>query len=473
MTVNWKKEAENRKEAFVAKTKELLSIPSVYDQTTVEPGKPSGKEVAKALDFMLQFCEESGFKTHNVDGYAAHAEYGDGDDIIGVLCHLDVVPAGDGWTSDPFQPEVRDGKLYARGAIDDKGPTMAAVFALKMVKELGLPLNKRVRLIFGTDEEVGDWIGIKKYFEAEPMPLMGFAPDANFPLINAEKGIFNFHLVQQPGKVSTERQDGWRLQSFTSGNATNMVPDLAEATLVGTSDVFAVKERFQSYVMEHGLEGKCEERKGQLYIRIKGVSHHGMEPDQGLNAGLTLARFLNVLDLDARGHQFIGLVHDYFVDSFFGEKLGIAFSDEVTGPLTVNVGTLNYAYDGEARLGISLRYPVSDRSERFVPAIEAAGDRYGFALGKDVMDQVPHHVAKEHELVQTLLKVYSEQMGENAEPLSTGGGTYGRALDVGVAFGALFPGEPETAHQRDENADVDNLCRAMAIYAQAIYELAK
>lgn len=473
MEVNWKKEAEKRREAYLEKTTEFLSIPSVHDESSVQTGAPFGKPVAEALDYILEFCEESGFTTHNVDGYAAHAEYGTGEDIIGVLCHIDVVPAGDGWTSDPFMPEVREGKLFARGAIDDKGPTMAAIFALKIIKECGLPLNKRVRLIFGTDEESGDWAGLRKYFSEQPMPVMGFAPDANFPIITAEKGILICHLVQEAGNFSTARQDGWTLTSFHAGDRVNMVADKAEATLSGDGDVFAVKERFQSFLMEHHIRGYAEEQSEHLQLKLEGISHHGMEPHKGLNAGLALARFLHVLDLDERGSQFIGLIHDYFVDSFFGEKLDIAIEDDVNGKLTVNLGTFAYEHDGRAELGVNIRYPVKADADGFMGKVKNAAQQFRFDIAPEIVDQKPHYVEENHVLVQTLKKVYEDHTGEEAILLSIGGGTYGRALDTGVAFGPLFPGEAETAHQKDEYLDVKNMTKAMAIYAQAIYELAK
>lgn len=473
MKVNWLQEADKRRAAYLEKTVEFLKIPSVHDEATAKEGMPFGQPVAEALDYILHVCKESGFTTHNVDGYAGHAEFGTGEDIIGVLCHVDVVPAGDGWTSDPFQPEVREGKLYARGAVDDKGPTMAVVFALKIIKELGLPLKKRVRLIFGTDEEVGDWIGLRKYFENQPMPVMGFAPDAEFPIITTEKGILICHLIQEAGTFTTECKDGWTLNSFQAGHRVNMVADQAEATLSGSGDVFSIKERFQSFLMSQRIRGFAEERDDHLFLSLEGISHHGMEPDKGLNAGLALARFLHELELDERGQQYIGIINKYFVDSFFGEKLGIAFEDDVSGNLTVNLGTFSYTFDGKAELGVNIRYPVTADDEGFMRQLRAAIQPFGFHISSEMINQKPHYVDKNHPLVQTLQKVYEAQTGEEATLLAIGGGTYGRALDVGVAFGPLFPGEPETAHQKDEFIDLDNMNRAMAIYAQAIYELAK
>lgn len=473
MAINWLAEAEKRQDAYLQKTIPFLQIPSVHDQATAGEGRPFGKPIADALDYILSLCEDFGFTTHNVGGYAAHAEFGSGEDIIGVLCHVDVVPAGDGWTTDAFSPQVRDGKLYARGAVDDKGPTMAAVFALNIIKELGLSLNKRVRIIFGTDEESGDWIGLRKYFAEQPMPVMGFAPDANFPIITTEKGILICHLVQSAGLQQTDRADGWTLTSFHSGQRVNMVADEAEATLSGNGDVFAIKEKLQSFLMAQRMKGFAEEQNEHLLLHIEGISHHGMEPHKGVNAGLALARFLYELDLDERGQQFISLIYSNFVDSFFGEKLDIAYQDEISGQLTVNVGTFAYTFNGEAKLGVNIRYPVTANVDEFMDKLKTVANRYNFTVAPEIIDQKPHHVDQNHVLVRTLQTVYEQQTGKKAELLAIGGGTYGRALDTGVAFGPLFPGEVETAHQKDEYIDLRNMNRAMAIYAQAIYELAK
>lgn len=473
MSVQWRNEVEKQYDTYLEKVKEFLSIPSVHDETSVKDGAPFGQPVADALEYILNYCEEIGFTTHNVGGYAAHAEYGTGEEIIGVLCHVDVVPAGDGWTWDPFRPELRDGKLYARGAIDDKGPTMAAVFALKIIKELGLPLRRRVRIIFGTDEESGDWVGLRRYFAEQPMPLMGFAPDAEFPIITAEKGILICHLVQDVGTLSAQRESGWTLASFQAGNRENMVADKAEAVLTGDGDVFAVKEQFQSYLMKRRIRGYAEEQNDGVRLVLEGISHHGMEPHKGLNAGLELARFLHALDLDERGRQLIRLIHDYFVDSFFGEKLGIDIEDDINGKLTVNVGTFSYVQDGQAKLGVNIRYPVKAGTSEIMGKLKAAAQAFDFTVASNVIDQKPHYVKHDHELVKTLQRVYEAHTGEEATLLAIGGGTYGRALDTGVAFGPLFPGEEETAHQKDEYFDVENMKKAMAIYAEAIYELAK
>ena len=189
--INWQLEIENRKQDLLADTQSLLKIKSVLDEENQTDTAPFGVGVKEALEYMLNLGEKDGFTVKNVDHVAGHIEMGEGEELLGILCHVDVVPEGDGWSSDPYGAEIRDGKIFARGAIDDKGPTMAAYYAMKVIKELGLSLNKRVRMIIGTDEE-SNWRCVNHYFEVEEMPTVGFAPDADFPIINAEKGICGF-----------------------------------------------------------------------------------------------------------------------------------------------------------------------------------------------------------------------------------------------------------------------------------------
>ena len=218
-------------------------------------------------------------------------EYGEGEELIGVLGHVDVVPPGDGWTTPPFAPEIRDGKLYARGAIDDKGPTMAAYFALRLIKELGLPLSKRVRLILGTDEE-NLWRDMAYYFEREEMPSMGFAPDADFPIIYAEKGLLDITLVGDGSAAAGEADaEAWTLARWEAGHRFNMVPDGARAVLEGSGDVFYLKMKYQDYLLQNRIRGYAQEADDHLLLVLEGRSHHGSEPDKGLNAGLEIGPF--------------------------------------------------------------------------------------------------------------------------------------------------------------------------------------
>ncbi|SFI95479.1 dipeptidase PepV [Thermoflavimicrobium dichotomicum] len=468
--VQWLDEVYKRKDQLVEELVKFLSIESILDESTAGSGAPFGAKIAEALQFMLDLGERDGFRTRNVDGYAGHIEYGHGEELIGVLAHVDVVPAGDGWTTHPFDPSIRDGKLYARGAIDDKGPAMAAYFAMKMIKELGLSVSKRIRLILGGDEE-SYWRCMKYYFEREEMPGMGFTPDADFPLIIAEKGFLDMKVM---GTSEQARLKGyeWVLDEFVAGQRVNMVPDYAMAKLTGPGDVFDLKMKVQEFLMTHQIQGFAEEADDHLKIIMKGRAHHGSEPEKGLNAALELARFLKEVELDVEGARYIQMINDLFVDSFFGEKLGIAQEDDRVGKLTVNAGVFQYKHREDHYVRINVRYPIKGNSSEILTEIEEKVSNYGMRL-TDIDHKPAHFCEPEHPLVQTLARVYEEQTGQKAELMAIGGGTYARTLDTGVAFGPVFPGKPETAHQKDEFIELEDLFKATAIYAQAIYELAK
>jgi succinyl-diaminopimelate desuccinylase len=477
MTINWLEEVEKRKEELIATTQSFLRIKSVLDPATAREGAPFGEGIRKALDFALQVCADAGMTTKDVDGYAAHAEFGEGAEMIGILSHVDVVPEGDGWSTPPYAAEIVDGKIVARGAIDDKGPAMAAIFAAKIVKELGLPLTKRVRLIFGTDEE-SNWRCVKTYFQREEMPAMGFTPDADFPLIYAEKGLTDLTFRQtreafEGQQLAAKAEVDAKLLSLAAGLRMNMVPDRGEATLLAVGEpAEQIADRYRRYLAETGLTGDVAVEGDRVTLRMQGVSVHGMDPSKGVNAGTELVRFLTTLSLDERAEQFAQFTDRYLHRQHYGEALGIAHDDPEMGPLTVNTGVIEYAADGEIVFRVNIRYPHSQPYERWEPILLNRLAEAAFRL--EVEEHLkPHRVDPSHPLVTTLQRVYAEQTGQEANIIAIGGATYGRSLDVGVAFGPLFPGRPDCAHQRDEFILIDDLVKATAIYAQAIYELAK
>jgi succinyl-diaminopimelate desuccinylase len=467
--MNWISESVAQRDVFLDKLMDFLKIPSVLDEGTAAEGAPFGKPIAEALQFMLQLAQDDGFTTKNVDGYAGHIEYGSGEEIVGILTHIDVVPATEGWTTPPFSPDIRNGKLYARGASDDKGPTMAAYFALKMIKDAGLPVSKRIRLIMGTDEETR-WRCMDYYLKREEMPTVGFTPDAEFPIITAEKGFMD---LQFKGDIISDEIDSeWVLESFTSGHRVNMVPEYATAIITGRGDVFALKEAYQDFLMRHRLEGYAEEADEHVKLVLHGRAYHGSEPQKGLSAALELARFLMTVELDGAGYNYISMIDTCFVDGVFGEKLDMESFDDIVGKLTVNVGVYRYQREQESSIRINVRYPIRDNGEQLRDQLAAKLVDFGFHI--DLEDIKPgHSFDRHHPLVDTLAKVYEEQTGLPSKSLAVAGATYARALQQCVAFGPIFPGKVQTAHQTDEYIDVDDLIKAMAIYAQAIYELAK
>ncbi|WP_413308155.1 dipeptidase PepV [Bacillus sp. 1P10SD] len=468
--INWMNEVEKRKEELIKDTQGLLHIKSLLDEENKSPEAPLGKGVKEALDFMLNLGEKDGFIPKNVGNLAGHLEFGSGEALLGILCHVDVVPEGDGWTSDPFGAEIRDGKIFARGALDDKGPTMAAYYAMKIVKELGLPLGKRVRMIIGTDEE-SNWRCVDHYFKHEEMPALGFAPDADFPIINAEKGIADFDMVQEQSSVDSN-EAMIEVENFVSGKRYNMVPDLAKATILIKENEEEIVRQFTDFMTKYELEHSHQLETGALHLEVKGISAHGMEPRNGKNAGLFLAEFLSILNVDAKASHYFKFVSRYFFEDSRGVNLGVAYSDDISGELTINPGKLSYSKDTNGRIGMTCRYPVTNKMDETKAKLEELLQTEGFVLD-NFSDSKPHHVDEKEFLIQTLKKVYEEQTGEKAELIAIGGGTYARSLKAGVAFGPLFPGRPDIAHQKDEYMYIEDLLKATAIYAQAIYELAK
>ncbi|WP_026690724.1 dipeptidase PepV [Alteribacter aurantiacus] len=469
MTIEWKELVEQRKESIIADTQALLRKKSILDPDTSGVGQPFGKGIADTYNWLLTKSQNDGFKTKDIEGYAGHIEYGEGKEIIGILCHIDVVPEGEGWSVDPYGAHIVDGKIIARGAIDDKGPTMAAYHALKLVKELNIPLSKRVRLIIGTDEE-SEWRCVDRYFKEEEMPQMGFAPDADFPIIYSEKGICD--LFYKRALQDDEPTGEHELITFKSGHRLNMVPESAVA-LIQSDAAKTLKEQFDSFVKEERVSGKAtmiSDKQVELFVQGKSV--HGMEPDKGINGGLELARFLMNASFNESGGDFLSLLGERFARDSRGEKLGVVHRDNQLGDLTMNLGVLHYEKEKEATIGINLRYPKGADFEGVKKILDQELNEKDF-IGTVKTHETPHMVEESSELVKALAQVYRDQTGEEADLLAIGGGTYARSLNEGVAFGPLFPKREDLAHQADEAIHIEDLLKATSIYAQAIYELAK
>lgn len=454
--MDWHLEVEKRRDSILEELQQLIAIPSVLNEDTA-PDAPFGRDVKKALDWFLEKGAERGYETKNIADVAGHIEVGSGQQLLGILGHVDVVPPGAGWTKDPFGGEIEDGKLYGRGAIDDKGPTIAAWAALNIVKDAGAEFTKRVRLIIGTDEESG-FRCVNRYFETEEMPGIAFAPDADFPIINAEKGIAVLKFA--PESLESEGE----LQTFVSGKRTNMVPDLAEAIVDG--DVTGWLDEFEEFCSRHGASGILEIIGTGTKLTLNGKSAHAMEPDEGMNAGVLLALFLKDR-LSGSGQRFTAFLADHFFQDSRGQKLGLSFRDEVSGDTTFNPGVIRFERGAEAVIEVSMRYSISYPFDDKI----AGAELDGFTLSVQ-SNSPPHHVDAEDPFIKALQSAYEKQTGEKAELLAIGGGTYARVLDKGVAFGMLFPGEKDVAHQKDEFVDIENLFKAVAIYAEAIYQLA-
>ncbi|XMB72762.1 dipeptidase PepV [Mycoplasmatota bacterium WC30] len=448
--MNWLKIAKNYEEEFKDLSVKLLQIPTVLEEYNPDNlDEPFGPEIKRALDFMLDLGKQDGFLVKNIDNYAAHIEYGKGEEVLGILGHLDVVPAGGKWTNPPFSAVEIDGKIYARGAMDDKGPTVAAYIALKMIKEQGIKLNKKVRLILGCDEETG-MRGVKHYLKKERMPDIGFAPDAEFPLIYAEKGIYMYDFLGQ-----TEENI---IKSMEAGERYNVVPDECVCEL-GKD----LSKEFLQYLDKNDYVGQIEGNKYTIY----GKNAHAAMPDLGVNAIHLMVNFLKA-HVDV---PFIKFMDKYLTFDNLGNKLGLSCFDKEMKELTNNLAIVKY--DGkELRLGLNIRYPRNyDFSAGEVKMTEIANN-YGLEY-KKVENSKPHYVSPDDDLIKSLHSAYKKYTkDETNEIITIGGGTYARQLTKAVAFGPGFPGDEELAHQPDEFLDIEKMIIAIAIYAESIELLA-
>ncbi|MBP2621749.1 dipeptidase PepV [Streptococcus panodentis] len=466
MTVDFKAEVDKRKEALLADLFSLLEINSERDDAKADAQHPFGPGPVKALDKFLELAARDGYPTENVDNYAGHFEFGQGDEVLGIFAHMDVVPAGSGWDTDPYTPTIKDNRLYARGASDDKGPTVACYYGLKIIKELGLPTSKKVRFIVGTDEESG-WADMDYYFQhvGLPEPDFGFSPDAEFPIINGEKGNITEYL-----HFAGENSGPAHLHSFRGGLRENMVPESATAVVSG--QLPGLVDKLDAFAKEHQLRFTYEELAGgQITVTLVGKSAHGAMPASGINGATYLAKFLSQFDFAGPAKDYLAVAGDALLNDHKGQALGIAFHDEKMGDLSMNAGVFRFdEKSGDNTIALNIRYPQGTSPEAIqqvlakLPVAQVTLAQHG---------HTPHYVPLEDPLVQTLLSVYEKQTGLKGHEQVIGGGTFGRLLKRGVAYGAMFPDSIDTMHQANEFIDLDDLFRAAAIYAEAIYELIK
>lgn len=461
---DWMKAARSQQEEYLNDLTKLLKIPSVRDDDAATAEYPLGPMPAKALQEFLKMAKQDGFRTKNIDNLVGYAEWGEGDETLAILAHLDVMPAGKGWDTDPFDPVIKNGNLYARGASDDKGPGMACYYALKYLKDQGVKFNKKVRFIVGTDEE-SNWTGMHRYFEVEPAPTLGFSPDAEFPVINGEKGQFSL-LLDVPAGNDGEVQ----LKNFQSGLRFNMVPREAVAEIT-TPDQDKVISDFEKFITENPVTGNVEKNADYLKITVIGKAAHGMEPEKGINAGTYLALFLSQYDFGGGAASFIKFLAEYLHLDTRMKKFNGEFTDDVMGELTMNAGILNYDEKSGGKINMNFRYPRGITPDEIQASVEKVTGPLSIVV-KQGDGQEPHYVDPEDPIVKTLMQAYIDISGDqNAQPEVVGGGTYGRLMKRGVAFGALMPNTPNTMHQANEFQPVDDLIASMAIYMQAINNL--
>lgn len=435
---------EDEQKAAVKTLERLISVPS-YNQPA-EEGAPFGKGIRNALDEMMKICDELSFKTYeDPDGYYGYAEVGSGDKIFGVICHLDTVPAGDlgKWKHNPFKGTVINDAVYGRGSQDDKGPGIAALYAVKALMDQGYHFNQRIRFIYGTDEEIL-WRGIAEYNKKEAPIDSGISPDAEFPLIYAEKGLQQSYLVG-PGTDQLK---------LNLKNAFNAVPDSAVYDGPKQDEVKVALDK-------HGFEYTSDDNS----ITVIGKSVHAMMAPKGTNAVLRLAIALDDV-FDFKPLDFIGKL---FKEGATGSNVLGDVRDE-SGQLTFNISSLEIN-ENETRMQIDLRIPVTVDRDNLLAKLSKQVAAYDLKyVHFDYL--APLYVPKDSKLVRTLMKVYKEQTGDvDAEPQISGGATFARTMNNCVAFGGMLPTTPDYMHQANEQWPLSDIYKAMEIYAQAIKKL--
>lgn len=447
--MNLKELLSSYKKEALENLQSWIRINSIYDESTISKGKPFGEGVYNALEFIARLAEEKGFEVDRCDGYCTEIKYGQGDKIIGVYAHADVVPVSGNWKYPPFSATIEDDVLFGRGTSDDKGPAMAAFYALLALKENGLIKDDyQVRLVIGGNEERGSAC-LEYYFHKlhKPYCNYGFTPDGEFPLIYGEKGISNY---QTKGKLNVEE-----VIYIDAGVVANSVIDKAEALL-------KTKDGIEEYLASAGYKYLLEDKAEGYLLTIFGKAAHGSLPQEGVNAGLQL---LDVLGEVFSINEFKSLVASYKDPS--GKTLGEYYHSDLLNDTTYNVGLINYREDSFMMV-VNFRYGENVDPLKVISSIN---NKLPFET-KVITATESLCFDPNSSWIQSLLRAYQEESGDYESKIMTiGGGTYAKECRNTVAFGSAFPGSHDNIHDADEHITLNDFYTSMPIYAKAILAL--
>jgi predicted dipeptidase len=439
----------------------LVAIPSIRNVENKSENAPFGQDIRAAFDEFIKIATREGLRCEDFEGFALHAEYGSGDEIIGILCHLDIVPIfeDDQWYTDPFKLVEIDGHLYGRGVNDDKGPLIAALYALKILKEANVEFKRRVRLIIGGAEET-TWECMEHYFSKNPQPIYSFSPDGDFPIVNGEKGIiyytYNFKAITDVDSVHN-------LIEIETKDEDGFVCDYAKVTFK-SSQIDQLKEQLKE-AESIVIDG---EKAIVIYTGLRALSRN---PHRGINALFKLGKDLNnLIELNAKGQYLRQLLNQYFLDDVNGEKVNLYDDDEEMGNTTLCLKNVDFSND-EIVIKFDFRYPKSSNKNHIKQTFAkiARDNNMQLTITKELD---VHYVSPESELIKNLQVAYKNVTGEDAELFSKGGASYARVLQEGVVFGPTFSGDNTNTHKANENIKQQTLLKAIEIYCEAIYLLA-
>ena len=447
----------------------LCRIDSVKGEA--KDGMPYGEGPYRALMAAKDLCERYGFATKEYADRVVSADLNSGERCLDILAHMDVVAPGDGWTvTGPFEPVTKDGTIFGRGSSDDKGPAVAALYAMRAVKELGYPVSKNCRLILGSDEECGS-SDIQHYYAVEPEAPMTFSPDAEFPLINVEKGQFRGELTASVGKGEGNR----RLISFVSGDTINIVPGKAEAVVAGFAEAeirAALNAVMNEIDADYELSFEYDEEQSETVIFAEGAPAHASTPENGVNAGVILLQLLAQLPFDSEEMvtAIQGMARFFPFGDHHGAALKIDICDDLSGYTSVSPDIFR-GDSSSLSVRFDARTSVAATEENTILAAKACAENAGFVFSFDF--NPAHAVAEDTPFIHTLLSAYTEVTGKEGRCVASGGGTYVQGLQNGVACGAVGETTDTHMHGPDEFMLISELQDAAVIYALSICELCR
>ena len=433
----------------ISKLKEWIQIDSVYDQQTVTVEHPFGEGVHQALEFIASLAEKKGFEVDRCDGYCTEIAYGTGPKLIGIFAHADVVPVSGEWKHAPFGGEIVDDTMFGRGTSDDKGPAMAAFYALCALKDAGLIRGYRVTLVIGGNEESGSAC-LEHYYNVmlKKYPDYGFTPDGEFPLIYGEKGIVNYKV--------TGVSDLYPILRLHGGVVANSVIDKAEAILVRDDSIEEdLAKTNYDYVVEHD--------DNNTFVKFFGKAAHGSTPQLGVNAGLQLLDFLGQkYDFE----ELKQLAYAYKDPS--GKNMDEKYSSKELHETTYNVGLINYD-NMKFEMVVNFRYPENVQVHPLITRIDSKTPFKSEIIGEP---SAPLLFDPECKMVKALEEVYIKETGDTVnKKMTIGGGTYAKETRNTIAVGSAFPGVDCRIHNSDEFILLEHFRKSMAIYAHAIMAL--
>ena len=452
------------RDSFIEDLRRLIAVPSIPGEA--QPGMPFGPEVAAALEEALRQASSHGLITRQHEGYVGTVDLNELEPELGILVHVDVVGEGDNWSRPPFGGEVEDGKMYGRGASDDKGPAIAALYAMAAVKSLGVPMKSGVRLILGTDEESG-CADTKYYFAKEKPPKHVFSPDGEFPVVNTEKGGLRTSFEG----LFAESYQLPRVASASGGYRVNVIPPTAQAVVEGMEPA-EVRRYAEAAGLATGASFVCTETAdGAVAIAVEGTGGHASLPEQGVNAVTALLHLLAALPCaDTEAHRaLVGVAGTFPHGDYYGEAAGIRMEDDQSGPLTFNFSVLEYTpsrlygfFDSRIPL-CATEANTMDVLEKKLAAFDVALRRSGFSK--------PHHTPADSPFIRVLLDCYEQYTGLPGSCKYSCGCTYVHGIEGGVAFGCTMPGVDPRPHGADEFVILEDLFTSAKLFAQVIVDL--